>query len=55
MDGGCRKDLIEGVDVAKLGVGVLGGVKVVNAGDFGEVAFIRAISGERQLSAKMTS
>ncbi len=29
MDGGCRKDLIEAVDVAKLGVGVLGGVEVV--------------------------
>ena len=51
MDGGRREYLIEGVDVVELGVGVLGRVEVVYAGDFGEVDFISAVSGERQLSA----
>lgn len=43
----CRRgeDLLEGVDVAELGVGVLGGVEVVDTGDFGKVGGGGAVSG----------
>lgn len=46
VDGWGGEDLIEGVDVAELGVGVFGGVEVVDAGDFGQVVFVGAVSGE---------
>lgn len=46
VDGWGGEDLFEGVDVAELGVGVFGGVEVVDAGDFGEVVFCGAVSGE---------
>ncbi len=46
VDGGGGEDLGEGVDVAELGVGVLGGVEVVDAGDFGKVGCGGAVSGE---------
>ena len=45
VDHGGGEDLVEGVDVAELGVGVFGGVEVVDAGDFGEVGGGGAVSG----------
>lgn len=45
MDHGGGEDLVEGVGVAELGVGVFGGVEVVDAGDFGEVGWGGAVSG----------
>ena len=45
MDHGGGEDLVEGVGVAELGVGVFGGVEVVDAGDFGEVSGGGAVSG----------
>ena len=45
VDHGGGEDLIEGVDVAELGVGVFGGVQVVDAGDFGKVSRGGAVSG----------
>ena len=45
VDSGGGEDLVEGVDIAELGVRVFGGVEVVDAGDFGQVACISAVSG----------
>ena len=45
MDHGGGEDLVEGVDVAELGVGVFGRVQVVDAGDFGKVSGGGAVSG----------
>lgn len=45
VDHGGGEDLVEGVGVAELGVGVFGGVEVVDAGDFGEVGGGGAVSG----------
>lgn len=45
MDHGRGEDLVEGVDVAELGVGVFGRVEVVDAGDFGKVGGRGAVSG----------
>ena len=45
MDHGGGEDLVEGVGVAELGVGVFGRVEVVDAGDFGEVGGGGAVSG----------
>ena len=42
---GGGEDLVEGVDVAELGVGVFGAVEVVDAGDFGKVVHGGAVSG----------
>lgn len=42
---GGGEDLLEGVDVAELRVGVLGGVEVVDAGYFGKVVGGGAVSG----------
>ena len=45
VDHGGGEDLVEGVGVAELGVGVFGGVEVVDAGDFGEVGGCGTVSG----------
>ena len=45
MQCGRSEDLIEVVDIAELGVGVLGRVEVVNAGDFCEVACVGTVPG----------
>lgn len=47
MDGGGVEDLLEGVGVAELGVGVSLGVFVVDAGDFGKVFLFGAVSDWR--------
>ena len=39
------EDLVEGVDVAELGVWVFGRVEVIDAGDFGQVVRVGAVSG----------
>ena len=44
MDHGGGEDLVEGVGVAELGVGVFGGVEVVDACDFSEVGGGGAVS-----------
>lgn len=41
---GCVEDLVEGVDGLELGVGVLGGVGVIDTGDFGKVVGGGAVS-----------
>lgn len=48
MDGGRGGDVGEGVGGAELGVGILSGVEVVDASDFGEVGCGGAVSGDRQ-------
>ena len=45
VDHGGGENLVEGVGVAELGVGVFRGVEVVDAGDFGEVGGGGAVSG----------
>jgi hypothetical protein len=45
------EDLLKGVDVAELGVGVFGGMKVVYACYFCEVIGFGAVSGVDGLSA----
>ncbi len=45
VDHGGGEYLVEGVGVAELGVGVFGGVEVVDAGDFGEVSGVGTVSG----------
>jgi hypothetical protein len=44
VDHGGLEDLVEGVLVTELGVGIFGAVKVVNATDFGKVFGFGAIS-----------
>ena len=44
-DHGGGEDLVEGVGVAELGVGVFGGVEVVDAGNFSKVGGASAVSG----------
>ena len=45
VDHGGGEDLVEGKDVAELGVGVFGRVQVVDAGNFGKVGGRGAVSG----------
>jgi hypothetical protein len=45
VDHGCVHDLLEGVFVLELGVGVVFGVCVVDAGDFCEVFEFGAVPG----------
>ena len=45
VDHGGGEDLVEGVDVTELGVGVLGRVEVVDAGDLGKVGGSGVVSG----------
>ena len=45
MDHGGGEDLVEGVGVAELGVGVFGGVEMVDACDFSKVGGGGAVSG----------
>lgn len=50
VDFGGGENLVEGVDVVELGVGVFGRVKMVDAGYFGEVGGCGAVSGGEWLS-----
>ncbi len=45
MEHGCFEDFVESVDSLELGIGVLGGVGVVDAGDFGKVIGGCAVPG----------
>ncbi len=45
VDHGSGEDLVEGVDVAELGVGVFERVEVVDAGDLGKIGRGGAVSG----------
>ena len=51
VDGGGGEDFRERVGGSELGVGVLGGVEVVDAGDFGEMVFSCAVHGGCQADA----
>lgn len=44
VDGGGFEDVVERVDLLELGVGVLGGVGVVDAGDLSKVPRFGAVS-----------
>lgn len=56
VDDGRREDFGDGVGGAGLGVGVLGGVEVVDACDFGEVCLVGTVSieGREEMSAVCT-
>jgi len=45
VEHGCFEDFVESVDSLELGIGVLGGVGVVDAGDFGKVIGGCAVPG----------
>ncbi len=55
MDFWRGEDLIEGVDVAELGVGVFGGVEMIDASYFGKIGRCGTVPGTRGIALSCCS